>query len=632
MRKIISSVTLLMCLTSSASAIDMNSARWDRFLEHNSLTRKIGWDQKNLDVQTRSTGHLIVRIKKLELENEQLRNSISLIRAGKTSYGMPAPDPRIQGLIDENKRLTAQIGLNRVQQGPSASDYLRQINILKSENQKLSHQIEKLNVETAMNMGPGGGIMDDTSVLKAYIEENQLLKEALNQRDNGTKRIVLLQQQIENLKAENSKLKLSVSLDNGIFDDNDIFDDDDAILENDAEIASLKKELMAAQEENREMSMALVETAQKAFDSDKNAGKATDAYENNLKAVGVLKQRLSKAYEKNNKLQAKLKLAAAKDISGETSSEGIKALRQQNESLRETIKAQSESLHSADNATKTAERLITENSNLQHKLDLARNSHSMDGKTTQKMLKRIKTLEKKVMQRDGYIKKMLASKADELAVLSKSDTPNATGHIALLREKNTALIKALDKEKESNIAYRRKISEYQKEFEHAKKLEKASSSGVHRASIFERHVKTLEQKQQQSENTVAVLKLENQELKARLKLLVAQQTGESEGLNKIQPATGGRLNSSSLIDPNTKGYEKGVTFFDADYPITEERILPFLDEDKEEKADIGNGAKAAINEDVTDMFEDSLAVNQTAINSETLLATELTSLSEATHR
>ena len=617
MRKIIASVTLLMCLTSSASAMDMQGARWDKFVEQNSLTQKVGWDQRNLDVQTRSTGHLIARIRKLEAENEQLRNSLSLIRDGKTSYGTPAPDPRVQGLLEENKRLMAQIEQNRVQ-GNSASYYLQQINTLKEENQRLSRQVEELNVQTAMGTGPGGGIMDDTSVLKAYMEENQLLKEALNQRGNGAERIVLLQQQIEDIKAENKTLKLASSLGDMSSGGDTVLGNGADLAKKDAEIAALKKELIEAQEENRDMSLALVETTQKAFNHSQNADEATGAYEENLRAVELLKQRLSKAQEENRELQARLELTT-KGLSSGASSEKLEALRQQNDSLRETIKAQSESLRSADNASKTAERLLTENAALQHKLSMAQSSSSVESRTAHEMLARIQTLEKDIAQRDAYIKKMLAAKAEELATLSKSDTPNAAGHIATLREKNTALAEALDEEKENNIAYRRKISEYQKEIERIKELEQASSSGVHRASIFERHVKALEQKQQQAENTVAALKLENQELKARLDLLVAQQTS---AMDNIQPAAG-------KVDPSEDGYEKGVTFFDSENPSSSDGILPILDEDSD-AGDPEDGAAAKVNDGMERLL--NLAANKRALDPEALLATELTPLSETMSR
>ncbi len=560
MRKIIASVTFLVCLTSSASAMDMRGNGWNHFLEQNSLKQKIGWDQKNLDIQTRSAGSLIARIKKLETENEQLRNSISLIRDGKTSYGKPAPDPRIQGLIDENKRLSAQLEKSRISQS-STGFYVQQINTLKTENQKLSRKIEELSVSADASIGVGGGIMDDTSVLKAYMEENNLLKEALNQRGNGAERIVMLQQQIEDLKAENQEFKLKdVSANSG-----DVLGSGAELARKEAEIASLKKDLVEAQEKNRE-------------------------------------------------LNSRLDLASISAAAG-SSDKDIEALRQQNESLRETIKAQSETLRAADNAAKTAERLLTENATLQNKLDRAKISSSTDSRTVQEMVMRIKTLEEDVAQRDLYIKKMLAAKSQELAELSNSSTPNAAGHVASLREKNSALAFALDKEKESNIAYRRKISEYQKEIERIRELEQASSSGVHRASIFERHVKNLEQKNKQAENTVTSLKLENQELKARLELM-ADNAGD---LDNIQPALGGNPASSAPLSE-----DKEANFFDEQYPPTE-RILPVLDENED-------GARALIDDGINEALEDRLAVNNEYADPEKLLATELTPLAESISR
>jgi DNA repair exonuclease SbcCD ATPase subunit len=609
-----------MCLTSSASAMDMRDTGWNKYLGQNSLKQNVGWDQKNLDTQARSTGNLIARLKKLEAQNEQLRNSISLIRDGKTSYGAPVPDPRILGLIDENKRLSAQIEKNRIQES-SASFYAQQINTLKTENQKLSRQVEELNVKADAGIGAGHGIMEDTTILKAYMEENQLLKEALNQRDNGSDRIVVLQQQVKDLKSKNEELKLAVSLGS-----DEKSNDEVGLVKKEAEIAALKKKLIEAQEENRTMSLALVETTQKVLNSGQNADKATDAYENNLKAVELLKQRLSKVQKENLELNAKLDLAS-NNLSNSSSKE-LEALHQQNESLRDTIKAQSEALHSADNAAKTAERLITENATLQNKLDRTNNSHSTDDKVVQEMMMRIKTLEKDVAHRDNYIKKMLAEKSQELTEISRSDTPNAAGHVASLREKNAALAKALDEEKEGNIAYRRKIVEYQKELEHIKELEQASASGVHRASIFERHVKALEHKQQQAENTVSELRLENQELKARLELMA----NNSKELDNIQPAAGQDPDKSTISqDTGNEGYKKGATFLDTKYPSTE-RILPIFDEDNTQADYLEDGANAFIDDGIGEVLDDRLAVNHNAVDPEELLATELTPLVESVSR
>ncbi|MCK5375186.1 MAG: hypothetical protein KAJ40_07870, partial [Alphaproteobacteria bacterium] len=179
------------------------------------------------------------------------------------------------------------------------------------------------------------------------------------------------------------------------------------------------------------------------------------------------------------------------------------------------------------------------------------------------------------------------------------------------RENNDALVKALDKEKENNIAYRRKIVEYQAELAQRKEVEQASSSGVHRASIFERHIKALEQKQQQAENRSSELKLENQELKARMELLSA--SIKDNLFDDIQPASG-----HSFIKDNNKGYSS----IKEAPPVLDSKDTQDLSKDEEESSIKGVLKEhSAANEVSAD--NGRLAVNDNFLDAEVLLATGL---------
>ncbi|MFP4098914.1 MAG: hypothetical protein ACLFP8_09210 [Alphaproteobacteria bacterium] len=588
--KLIVSAAVLALLTGSAQAGDFYNNGWNHLLEKKKVYQTVGWDQRNLDVQTRTTRHLHARIKKLENENEQLRNSISLIRAGRTSYGTPAPDPRIQGLVEENKRLSARL-MQRETQASSAKHYLDQLVTLKSENQNLSRQIEELNLKVSMGRVSGESVLSGSASEKSCIMENRRLKQSLSQIRGGEERMTALQQQVHDLKTENAALKTNLSTARAENNDHaSILDKGAQLAQEQAEIVSLKKALVEARNESRDMRLALANATQELPDS---AHVASDTLKNQ-ETIRGLKERLVKSQEKNRTLQNQLD--RAENRTAAISSEDIDALRQQNESLRETIRAQSEMLLSADNAAKTAERLLTENTALQRKLQLAQQSNSSSGKNVQEMMERIKNLEKDVAQRDGYIKKMLASKAADLAV-SSSDSPIASAHLASLNEKNSALVKALDKEKETNLAYRRKLIEYQKELEELREMESASASGMHRASIFERHVKTLEQKQQEAEDKVAELKLKNQELEARLELV---QSGND---NKVSPAT---------IEPAAGYPQQEHDDQEHDDPMLKEQEEVSL-EHSNKIEDIGSGRFAAV-------------INKP--QAESLLATEMHPLAE----
>ncbi len=171
-------------------------------------------------------------------------------------------------------------------------------------------------------------------------------------------------------------------------------------------------------------------------------------------------------------------------LSKEAKSE-IKALQDQNKSLRETIHAQSKVLVSADNAIKTAERLLSENTILQRRLQQVESCSN--------------NLEENPFQEE----------------------------VARLKKENEELKELLDNERKSGIADRVKIQQYKKEegegdFDLEKKpVLKTCESNENisrKISLYKSTILYLEAGIELKNKEIDLLKLENQDLGARINL------------------------------------------------------------------------------------------------------------------
>lgn len=625
MRKIVASVSLMMCLSATASAMDYRTD------SHNNLLHTIGWEQKNMALQKKTFSDLHSQLKRLEIENEQLRNSINKIVAGNRSAAPSGVDTRIQALVEENKRLTNLLKQKDTVNTPSASSgdvYARKIAALKNENQELMAQINALS---------GQRQNDNSGALKAYKEENTLLKEALNQRDNGADRIVVLQRQIQSLKSENKRLLESETQSASLHTDADM-------REKEALIVSLQGTVKALQVDNRKLGLAVAEASEKALNYSDRATEARSAYDNNMKALDTLKEQLSQVQDENSRL--KETVAGRTGVSSQAK-EQIATLQKQNQSLRDTISAQNEALVSSDNAAKTAERLLVENGSLKRELESADKSSSANGETAQQLLERVKVLQGGIVQRDNYIKKLDGLK-DTVKLLREENDRYAQGasrdqsasvQISTLASQNEALEAALNQERENIIAYRTKIKEYQDEIASAKNARANNSSKAALESLGEK---------------LDAAHLENQELKARIDLLsknaesvVFQKDASFKTKRKVDTAAS--LNnvdeSSEVVFAHEKkniiatgnsikmkgtytSTSNNVRYVDTPYPPVDE-VLPVLGVngvhlEEAEDDTIATSVQAAAS--VEDMAHDPVVKNY--IKPEELLAQELSPLSD----
>lgn len=619
MHKIVASVSLMMCLSAGAYASDYRYNP-DGDVQAN-LFQFVGWETNNM--QASAFSKLRKQIEKLESENEQLRNSISRMVAGQNrSAQVLKNDPRIQALVEENKRLIKL--LNKTERSnskiASSSDgvYAGKIASLRSENKELKEQVRKLS-----NNSP----KVDYSLIDSYKEENALLKEALNQRDNGSDRIVVLQKQIQDLKNKNEGLELKIVQRNNYRADKRI------IKEKDVVISSLQEKIQNLQRKNQELISSIDDESQRSKGASLHADKVNHAYKNNLKALESLNERLDKMKLENAKLRKELSSNNDRNMG---KNDQVAVLKKQNESLRATIKAQNEDLVLADNAAKTAERLLTENQILKRNVDLVSKSNTANNETTQELIERNKKLLNGIAQRDKYIKKLdglketvklLRIENDKL-LLSQSNNNHENIEVSDLLKRNNELQDDLNKERESVIAYRTKIKEYQDKISEI-------SNGAKNIS--------LENKIRDMNAKITSLSLENQELKARINILSKDKQSsvfhkadvyfdsrpnnssdllEVQTLNSNVGFVRGKKEIISKHDSSDNGIEE-VTYIDTKYPPVDE-VAPVLKQDGSH-----TDMFTAMEDDKSsaeDMSKTSTNVSSANIKPEDLLAQELNPL------
>ena len=607
MRKIVASVSLMMCLSASASAMDY------RVDGQSPLFTTVGWEQENVKINKQSTSALREQLKNLEKENEQLRNSINRMMGSKQSTKI-APDSRIQALVEENKRLTKLLNQKSVSAPTSDDVYARKIASLKNENQKLLEQVNGLS---------GQASSYNASALQAYKKENALLKEALNQRDNGAERIVALQKQIQRLQDANKALQKNqvqrASLNAK----------ESEIQAKSAKIQSLQGSIKQLQAENQKLKLSAADMNKKALSEDSRADKAMSAYKNNLKALEILQERLAKAQQDNKKLKAK----AAGISENSYSKEQFLAVQKQNKSLRDTIKAQNASLVSSDNAAQAAERLLSENAALKRKLELADKSSSANGQTAKDILERNKKLQFEIVQRDNYIEKLEGLKdtvkqlreANDRYAMGQGDSQNSKKQISELLGQKDALQVALDQERDNTIVYRTKIKEYQDIIAELKNDNSAQDD------------------LQKERSAAMALRLENQELKARIDLLsektksVVFQKETSYKESKVLD-TNALLRESiedtqvefsrgtkEIVATSKTGKGKQVKFIDTEYPPVDQ-VAPILNMDGERMDGFVAPEENIETSSVENMADDPVV--KSIIKPEDLLAQELSPLDD----
>ena len=630
MRKVVTSVSLLMCLSASAAAMDM---RVEQPELPSAYVHKIGWEKKNWDKKNSGTSDLYKQLKQLETENEQLRQSLAKIAPA--SSGSYTNDTRIQALVEENKRLTLLLRDLQKNGQPSKTApnevYASKIAALNLENQKLQEQVR--NLSSAGSKAPSYALQNE---VEQYKQENALLKEALNQRENGGARIVALQQRIEDLYKRNLALE----------DQNKALRQKDTqqasivaqagnykTLEKD--VSTLQQTVQALRSENEQLKQAVSIERQKTANISAKADEVKSAYTTNLDAIRVLQDRLEKARAENAELKQKV---ASKSGASAKYERNLATLKQQNKSLRDTISAQSESLVSADNASATAERLLSENSVLKRQIEMSEKAKNDNANAAKEIMTRNANLQAQIIQRDAYIKKLEGLKDTVQALRQESDANLAAqkgneinqAQLEMLLAEKQNLQEELKLERENILTYRTKIKEYQDQI--------SSMAEDSRVAALTEELNGL--------NTeLTEQRLENQELKARIELMskknnsvVFQKESNVEDMNAIDSSVLLKQEKAKS-DVEFSRVEKGiiatsyqndqaeiqpnVTYIDAPYPPVTE-VKPILGADGAHLSDVKN--VPSDKQVIEDMASNPAAGG--IIRPEDLLAQELQPLSD----
>lgn len=597
-RNIFASVSLLMCLSSSAFATDY---RVEGLSSHSNI-HNIGWDQQSLEAQTQGAVYLRAQIKKLEQQNEQLRNSLSQMR-GKANQAAPVGrDPRLQALIEENKRLTNQLlssktQNNAQQSGISADVYMQKLYVLEAENQKVKESL-------AQALTQSGG---EAAFLQ---QENIRLKSSLSTlASSGTGyqgRITGLEKEIRSLKGQNAAL-LSSSSQTG--------ETSKAAM---GKIIALQDTVQELQSENRKLAQTLAASSDKLLGLHERADLARNEQNVNARSVVTLKSTLAQVQKENaslNQTIQRLKTAKSKPAVVANSS-GIQSLKKQNQSLRETIRAQNNVLVSADNATKTAERLLTENAMLKRQLELAGKVGLSNGKSAKELFARNTKLQSEAKQRDNYIQQLEGLKDtvkqlrldNDKYVMGKATSSSVKKRFAALKVEQQKSDDLLNKERENTTQYKIKIREYQEEIagiRNGQSKEMASKISGYKSKML-----LLEQEQESQSEEITALKLENQELKAQIKL--SSEKANVEKVKKVKEAKHAPKKSTIVARAhNIEKLSEVATLVETSYPPVEQ-ITPLLDHDGDHRYD----------------KENTLDGSRVGLLSETLLSQELKPLPE----
>ncbi|PCJ99872.1 MAG: hypothetical protein COA45_03385 [Zetaproteobacteria bacterium] len=576
-RNLFASVSLLMCLSGSVFAMDYGM----NHVDSNSAIHTIGWDQKSLEAQMQGSVYLRAQIDKLEQQNEQLRNSLSQMRNKKKSGAPLGRDPRIQALIEENKslsnKLLARQSQNSDRQGGISADvYMQKLYVLEADNQKIKERL-------AQALTQSGG---ETSYLK---QENARLKASLSalSSSSGTDQqsiVSRLEKEIRSLKSRNVAL-LSSSASGKT---------SKATM---GKIVSLQNLVQELQGENRKLAQILASSSEQLLGLHKRVDSARNEKSSNTRSVITLKNKLAQSQKNNATLILKVKNLKNKKPSPSVvvNSKGIQALQKQNQSLRETIRAQNDVLVSADNATKTAERLLTENAILKRQLDAAGKVGLSNGKSAKDLFARNETLRSEVKRRDSYIKKLEGLKdtvkqlrfENDKYVMGKVTSDAVNKRFAALQADKQNAESLLKKERQNTTQYRTKIKEYQDKIAGIKNGQsKALASKI---SDYKSNIVLLEKARDSKDDEIMALQLKNQELKARISLLFETAEIKSNNVSKKNAIVAYARDVEKPVE------ETNVTLIETKYPPVEQ-IVPLLDHDgahrfdKERLAMDGNAA------------------------------------------
>lgn len=600
-----------------------------------------GWDQKTYDNQI----SVQKQLERLERENEQLRNAIAQMRNSQPrdnrQSSVSSYDARIQALVDENKRLIKQIdqyenqnidslSVNKIYSLNQENDNLKiQLRALRETNsrlqkennakqdgsqnvdteplQKLEAQIRELEKQNTQLKSQNNKLSEvDVSKfenkIQQLIKENAILKqesdeaeqlaqkntvsmqerirtleeknaslEKLNKNamNKSQDNLSSLESQIQQLQAENSNLKTekqaALNLESQIQqlqteNSNLKTEKQTALSQSGNEVLEFKKKIELLEQENQRLQS---ENKKLEMASNSDEGRLKDDLKSKQDEITNLESELAALKQENTDMIAQLDHAAKN--APKDSNEKLALLEAQNNSLRETIKAQTHSLSQNDNAIQRAEALTTENLMLKNKLELANKAKYSNDETAQDLVKKNQELieelnlhKQQVANLEGLKEtvRQLRDQNDRFqAELTKYN--NLDNEVVALQQKNKGL--------------QAEILKYQKK---SQEVSDAKS----------------EELDDSAEEKITALRLENQELKARIDILASKNAKTSvvfkkgdgdnnetpsESLLTVEPK---KPSVVRYIKEQTEVIAQDVKHVETTYPKVD-KVKPLLNQD-----------------------------------------------------
>ena len=593
-RKVFASASLLICLSSTALAMDIR--------HENPYLHNAGWDMESLKAQTEGAVYLRARIKKLEQENEQLRNTLSkMSRSGSASAYNPN-DPRVQALIEENKRLSAllldqrskttgDVSVDsRVQalveenarlskllaskpdyptQSISVSAYKEKIEDLETENLRLQQSLSKLATQTQASSSSA-----DQQVLAEYKQENTRLKEALAKKaafQADQTEILGLKDQIKRLESEKNELLVKQA---SLKAESAIKVDQAAIDRKEQEILKLETSLKEMQGENRTLAQALADSSSKLLTMNEAVSNAKNKQDAGAKNVVAMQAKLKLLKAQNEALNQKLNEKSKAIPLDESVKEELASLKAQNKTLAQKLSQKSKTVSLDDSARQELASLKAQNKALSQKLSERSKAAPVDESVKEELAS--------LKAQNISLRETIRAQTDTL-----KSTDNASQAAERMITENTVLKRKLEQAQETIDSNAKTAEELfarnqvlQKEVmqrdHYIKNVMGASTESIktkdisqeqidilqgknkalekalekERRSIFAYRSKIREYQEQIAsiqngvepasgndqksdealEKKMTALQLENQELKARLQLLAEQQNSQTEQL------------------------------------------------------------------------------------------------------
>lgn len=474
--------------------------------------------------QGNNPSYLQAKINELQTENEELQKQLR-----ETSKGVEKEYTQELSILQkENEELKTLLSEKGDKKAISLS---KKLSLLERDNQKLQNDLAEIEKRTARRYEQKLiDVAKEYDNLKRKMGAQSEKAQGVSQQDNKLKQAYSeavkeneeLKEQLKSSKEEIETVKKNINDTKGSED-----------------LTRLQNEIAAMEAENRKLGLALADMTTKSLSLEEQQKEILKNAEKGIDTSAYL-EKIANLEEENDVLKKQLTSSQGK----QKASDELEALKSQNLSLRETIKAQSEVLEASGESAKVIAELKQKNVELEQKLNAQGGEEFQDSKR-EALEEAYAKLKDELVQKNEYIQSLKDENEhhkQKFARLSSNKNNSQTQELMAL---NSDLESKLKREKESNVEYRKKIKAYQDQL-----------AGV----------SPVVSNQSASDEQLAQLQMENQDLRAMLNLKNEKVSKSPVFKNQKQAKLKDELlieNVSSLElenilsqDPNLKASEK----------------------------------------------------------------------------